>query len=158
MRESVSVREQDETVFVEPTTGRIYRVEESPYFKIEAMWNHLNYYVLTTILNQDPLREDEDLFSDLQDTTRWHRMFACVEKKRSGRASGERQGSGARRSISGIMMPGRSGSLVTGELPSNEDPRPPPSWVLPLTLLPSQLLSSPFGPGCTFVVVVVVLH
>ena len=49
------------------------------------------------------------------------------------------------------------GSLVTGELPSNEDPRPPPSWVLPLTLLPSQLLSSPFGPGCSFVVVLVSL-
>ncbi len=169
VRESVSVREQDETVFVEPTTGHIYRVQESPYLNIEAMWNHLNYYVLTSILNQDPLRQDEDLFSDLQDTTRWHRMFAyvlfmpsyfiCIHahpnsshthryaKTKSSRSSG-RQNSGTR-ALSGIMMPGRSGSMITGDIPSFEDPRPPPSWVLPLTILPSQLLNSPFGPNST---------
>lgn len=34
-----------ESVFVEPSTGQVYPLEESPYFTIESVWNHENVWV-----------------------------------------------------------------------------------------------------------------
>lgn len=40
-------RDVKEHVFIEPTTGRIYAVPTSPYIAIEAVWNHVNFWVNT---------------------------------------------------------------------------------------------------------------
>ena len=38
-------RDQQSDVFVEPTTGRIWSLAESPYTGIESVWNEHQYYV-----------------------------------------------------------------------------------------------------------------
>ena len=38
-------RDVREHVFLEPSTGRSYQTSNSPYVGIEAVWNHLNYWV-----------------------------------------------------------------------------------------------------------------
>ena len=34
-----------EAFFIEPSTGRKYTLEDSPYFTVEAIFNHKNYYI-----------------------------------------------------------------------------------------------------------------
>lgn len=34
-----------ENIFVEPSTGRVYRPQRSPYYAIEAVWNNTNFHV-----------------------------------------------------------------------------------------------------------------
>lgn len=38
-------RDVTEEFFIEPTTGTIYPVSQSPYFAVDAVWNELNYWV-----------------------------------------------------------------------------------------------------------------
>lgn len=38
-------REIPENIFVEPSTGRIYRPSRSPYLAVEAVWNNTNFHV-----------------------------------------------------------------------------------------------------------------
>ena len=38
-------REMQDDIFIEPTTGRTYALDESPYFSIEAIFNHKNFYI-----------------------------------------------------------------------------------------------------------------
>ena len=40
-------RDVKEHVFIEPTTGRIYTINASPYIAIESVWNHVNFWVNT---------------------------------------------------------------------------------------------------------------
>lgn len=50
--------------FVEPSTGMLYPVHESPYLTLEACWNHRNYYVnmqAQPILPRQPMGEDGQL-------------------------------------------------------------------------------------------------
>lgn len=49
-------REMNEDIFIEPTTGRTYQLKESPYYSIEAVFNHQNFYI-----NLDPTLEVNDL-------------------------------------------------------------------------------------------------
>lgn len=39
------LREVQEDVYIEPTTGRIYEVGKCPYLKIDLIWNHRNLWV-----------------------------------------------------------------------------------------------------------------
>jgi len=38
-------RDLGEAFFIEPSTGRKYTLEDSPYFTVEAIFNHKNYYI-----------------------------------------------------------------------------------------------------------------
>eukprot|EP01039_Chlorochromonas_danica_P012943 gene12943-14923_t len=38
-------REVPENIFVEPSTGRVYRPQRSPYYAVEAVWNNTNFHV-----------------------------------------------------------------------------------------------------------------
>ena len=38
-------RDIKESVFLEPTTGRIFSLTNSPYLGVESVWNHNNYWV-----------------------------------------------------------------------------------------------------------------
>ena len=49
-------REMNEDIFIEPTTGRTYALDNAPYFSIEAIFNHKNFYI-----NLDPTMELNDL-------------------------------------------------------------------------------------------------
>lgn len=39
------LRELSEDLFIEPSTGRVYPVRESPYLRIDILWNHKNLWV-----------------------------------------------------------------------------------------------------------------
>ena len=38
-------RDLAEAFFIEPSTGRKYSIDESPYVNVEAIFNHKNYYI-----------------------------------------------------------------------------------------------------------------
>jgi hypothetical protein len=50
------LREMPETIFIEPTTGRQYAIDSSPYFSIEAIFSHENFWI-----NLDPTLDLESL-------------------------------------------------------------------------------------------------
>lgn len=52
-------RELQETFFIEPTTGRKYSLDESPYYSVEAIFNNKN-----TWINLDPTRGIDELDFD----------------------------------------------------------------------------------------------
>ncbi|OQR93206.1 hypothetical protein THRCLA_22330 [Thraustotheca clavata] len=77
-------REIIDHVFIEPSTGRLYPVGESPYLKIESIWNHQNYYV-----NMQPHKMFQLLY-DLNNATDWEYVFiTSSEKKSLGHDGGE---------------------------------------------------------------------
>lgn len=45
-------REMKESIFIEPTTGRQYALDNSPYFGIQAIFNNKNFWV-----NLDPSKD-----------------------------------------------------------------------------------------------------
>ena len=45
-----------ETIFIEPTTGRKYALDNSPYHSIQAIFNHKNFWI-----NLDPKREVDEM-------------------------------------------------------------------------------------------------
>ena len=49
-------REMSETIFIEPTTGRNYKLDNSPYHSIQAIFNHRNFWI-----NLDPKREIDEM-------------------------------------------------------------------------------------------------
>lgn len=49
-------REMQRSIFIEPTTSRQYSLDNSPYFSIQGIFNHQNFWV-----NLDPTREIEDI-------------------------------------------------------------------------------------------------
>ena len=69
-----------ETVFIEPTTARKYPVDASPYFGLEYLWNHRNFWVNIqpgTIRQVPALR---NLDTNLKDTTKWEPVRTGVEE------------------------------------------------------------------------------
>ena len=52
-------REIQETFFIEPTTGRRYSVDDAPYFSVEGIFNHKNFWI-----NLDPTRSLDEINFD----------------------------------------------------------------------------------------------
>ena len=46
----------EKSIFIEPSTGRTYDLDQSPYHSIEAIFNHLNYWI-----NMDPSRDIDQM-------------------------------------------------------------------------------------------------
>jgi hypothetical protein len=55
-------REIQETFFIEPTTGRRYNIDDAPYYSVEAIFNHKNFWI-----NLDPTRSLDEINFDFQD-------------------------------------------------------------------------------------------
>ena len=51
-----------ETFFIEPTTGRKYSIQDAPYYTVEAVFNHKNFWI-----NLDPNRPIEEINFDVQE-------------------------------------------------------------------------------------------
>ncbi len=62
-------RDIKETLFVEPTTGRVYNMSNNPYLGIEAMWNHANYWI-----NLDETKRPNEINFDLRNQC-WESLF-----------------------------------------------------------------------------------
>ena len=75
-------REMNENLFIEPTTGRIYALDNSPYHSIEAIFNHKNFYI-----NLDPNVDLADLLTlDFKDdsTGLWEYVMLEPGNKKDG--------------------------------------------------------------------------
>jgi hypothetical protein len=57
------MRHTDDTIFIEPTTGRPYSPQDSPYQRIEGIFNHENFWV-----NLYPNREVKKVSLELNDS------------------------------------------------------------------------------------------
>ena len=65
--------------FVEPSTGRSYAVDESPYFNIEAIFNNKNYWI-----NMDPAKEISEINLDFENDTNgeWEYVMIKPDEKK----------------------------------------------------------------------------
>jgi hypothetical protein len=75
-------REMKESIFIEPSTGRQYSLDNSPYYSVEAIFNHMNFYV-----NLDPTRSIDsiDLENFYEDVTgEWEYVMIKKKAKQEG--------------------------------------------------------------------------
>jgi len=72
-------REIADAFFVEPSTGRKYQVEDAPYFSIESIFNHKNYWI-----NMDPSRgiDEINLEFDNDTTGEWEYVMINNDDKK----------------------------------------------------------------------------
>ncbi len=73
-------REMKESIFIEPTTGRQYALDNCPYFTIQAIFNNKNFWV-----NLDPSKEisQMNLEEFIDDPTgEWE--YVMLQKKAKG--------------------------------------------------------------------------
>jgi len=72
-------RELSESFFIEPSTGRKYTVEDAPYFTIEAIFNHKNYWI-----NMDPSKELIEINMDFEFDTNgdWEYVMIKNDEKK----------------------------------------------------------------------------
>ncbi|RHZ42305.1 hypothetical protein DYB26_016467, partial [Aphanomyces astaci] len=92
-------RDVTEHVFLEPSTGRKYPVRASPYLRIEAVWNHQNYWVnmqptcssLSSSSTKAAASCSDTLF-DLNHATDWEFVFLSSQDRRGGGGSGRSSG------------------------------------------------------------------
>lgn len=73
-------REMKESIFIEPTTGRQYALDNSPYFQIEAIFNNQNFWV-----NLDPSKQiDEVNLEEFIDDPTGEWEYVMIKKKQKG--------------------------------------------------------------------------
>jgi hypothetical protein len=74
-------RSVNEEFFIEPTTGRKYNIEDSPYFSIQAAFNHQNFWI-----NLDPNREIQNINMNFEEDpdSNWEFVMLQSKKKSSG--------------------------------------------------------------------------
>ena len=70
-------RDIAEAMFVEPSTGRRYPVNASPYQGIELLWNHLNFWVCMQmpLPHSDSRALPSEVSFDLSDPLKWEAVF-----------------------------------------------------------------------------------
>lgn len=74
----------EQTLFVEPTTGKCYKLDASPYFAIESLWNASNYWVNL----QGPLPPSK-LSYDLYSPTKWEYLLVDLALEAAGATDSE---------------------------------------------------------------------
>jgi hypothetical protein len=81
-------RQQKETFFIEPTTGRQYMVEDAPYQRIEGIFNHKNFWI-----NLAPERPLSQINIEFDDQTEWeYVMIQPGDKKADAGEDGGEDG------------------------------------------------------------------
>ena len=82
-------RDVERSMFIEPTTGRVYELDNSPYHAIEGIFNHENFWV-----NLDPTQEIEQVNMDFEEDINGAWEYVMVKKKKAREEEGE-DGEGA---------------------------------------------------------------
>lgn len=72
-----ALRDVVEMKFLEPSTGTIYGVKDSPYEGIEFIFNHKNYWICQQMpgLHSDARADPKSISYDLNDTDKWEPVF-----------------------------------------------------------------------------------
>ncbi|ETV99093.1 hypothetical protein, variant [Aphanomyces invadans] len=82
-------RDVTEHVYLEPSTGRKYSVRESPYVRIEAVWNHQNYWVnMQVSRGKDASATCANTLFDLSHATDWEFVFLSAHDRRGATNGG----------------------------------------------------------------------
>jgi len=68
----VGKRQVSHPMFIEPVSGRVYPVAESPFLGVESVWNHNNYFVN---MQEDNLALDAKFSWKLQNPALWEFVF-----------------------------------------------------------------------------------
>ncbi|EFJ52641.1 hypothetical protein VOLCADRAFT_102618 [Volvox carteri f. nagariensis] len=70
-------RDVSEAMFIEPSTGRKYPLQDSPYKGIEMLWNHRNFWVCLQQPqpHSDSRADPKDISYDLNDPSKWEPVF-----------------------------------------------------------------------------------
>ena len=72
-------RDVKEHVFVEPSTGAVYRVGTSPYHRLDALWNNRNYFINM----QGGVTDVGKLSFDLAAPDLWEFVFIATKPPRA---------------------------------------------------------------------------
>jgi len=80
-------RDLQESFFIEPSTGRRYNIEDAPYFTVETIFNHKNYWINMEV--ERPIREINFDFEN-DNTGEWeYVMISADDKKGEDEEEGE---------------------------------------------------------------------
>lgn len=127
----------EQTRFVEPTTGRCYKLDASPYFAIESLWNASNYWVNM----QGPLPPSK-LSYDLYSPAKWEYLLVDLASEAVGAADAEDDPIVANEMAAAKAAVAKTGAKNNGADDANEGDagnpiqsmEMPPSWVAKLTM------------------------
>lgn len=76
-------RDVTDHFFIEPSTGRVYSLRESPYSSIESVWNHDNYFV-----NMQTSQPVYTTLFDLANPTDWEYVFLSASERKNAKGDG----------------------------------------------------------------------
>ncbi|GAB9464868.1 hypothetical protein Gpo141_00002292 [Globisporangium polare] len=76
-------RDVSDHFFIEPSTGRVYSLRESPYLSIESVWNHENYFV-----NMQTSQPVYTTLFDLANPTDWEYVFLSASERKNAKGDG----------------------------------------------------------------------
>jgi hypothetical protein len=71
----------EQNFFIEPTTGTVYPVEESPYLGIESVWNEENYWANVQV------GKPQSMSYDLSDNNNWE--YVMIEEQKAELANAD---------------------------------------------------------------------
>jgi len=120
-------RDNPEHFFIEPSTGRCYPVDQSPFLGVESLWNNKNYWANM----QEPTEGPMNIAFDLSNPDQWEYVFIEPGQKNALADGGEEEDG------DGMMMAmGGEDEEVVEEEEEGEDTilDIPPSWVIKLVV------------------------
>ncbi|GFR42728.1 hypothetical protein Agub_g3646 [Astrephomene gubernaculifera] len=99
-------RDVSEAMFIEPSTGRKYPLNDSPYKGIEMLWNHRNFWVCLQQPqpHSDSRADPKDISYELNDPSKWEPVFE--ERGMRSRSEGATEESEVLRAEGGGMVRG----------------------------------------------------
>ena len=131
-------REVAQNIFVEPSSGQIYEVTESPYEGVEFLWNDKNFWANLQLPEQhsDSRSDQKTLSLDLKDGKAWEALLLeeAAEAEAEDREAAE-------------QVPGAEAARAAEGPAEKEEPPPPEkgssvdmpeSWVQQLKISPEQ--------------------
>lgn len=70
-------RQMEKSIFIEPSTGRTYDLDQSPYYTIEGIFNHLNFWI-----NMDPSRDIDQMNMEFEEDVSGEWEYVMIQKKK----------------------------------------------------------------------------
>ncbi|MCQ2819637.1 MAG: snapin/pallidin family protein [archaeon] len=91
---------KNEEIFIEPSTGRLYGIKDSPYEKIDAMFNNKNFYI-----NLHMEKKVEEIDWNLNKATNWEYVMLNARDE-ADREEGKEEGDEAEEEKVRVKSPG----------------------------------------------------
>eukprot|EP01038_Epipyxis_sp_PR26KG_P004830 gene4830-6769_t len=127
-------KEVKETVYIEPTTGRVYNLNSSPYIAVESVWNNSNYWVNNNLNDQ---KITEASFFDFSNEKHWEQLFLSNDNSVSEKKDDENSDN------ENDLMDKNNGADGESKVTNIIEQRYfdcPPTWVSPLSITRTRYL------------------